>query len=168
MKWKKNIFLFIFLCSYHNCRLLSKLRQTIFRPLSFIPMELAFTREVTGCWKAPLAQLLPESVKRSGSVVFGSQLRICVWAGEGGCVEKSAGRNLRSSHRWTVNRWAVLKARALPFHNWFPRQSNGFLNCSTERGRLITVSPTPPNSPRIISLRGLTWANGRASVFSGL
>lgn len=65
------------------------LRQTIFRPLSFIPMEVAFTREVTGCWMAPLAQLLPESVKRSGSVVFGSQLRICVWApGERGAWRK--------------------------------------------------------------------------------
>lgn len=64
-------------------------QKTIFRPLSFFLMEIAFTREIAGCWRAPLIQLLPESVKRSGSVVFGSQLRICVWApGDGGARRK--------------------------------------------------------------------------------
>lgn len=112
--------------------------QAIFRPLSFIPMEIVFTREVTGCWMAPLAQLLPESVKRSGSGVFGSQLRICVWApGDGGCAEKSALR-----HRWTDERYQ--KRTRLPFQNWFPRQSNWFPNCGTERGRLITVLLNSP------------------------
>ncbi len=106
MKLKKNIyFYFIFSAATTTVGYSATLlRQTIFRPLSFIPMEVAFTREVTGCWKAPLAQLLHESVKRSGSVVFGSQLRICLWALARGVRGESAGRNLRSSHRWTVNR----------------------------------------------------------------
>lgn len=122
-------------------------QKTIFRPLSFIIMEIAFTREVAGCWRAPLIQLLPESVKRSGSVVFGSQMRICVWApGDGGCAEKSAGRDLRSSHRWTDERYQMRTRMRLPFHNGFPRQSNGFPNYGTERGRLITFLL---NTPRI-------------------
>lgn len=84
-KRKKNFF-FLFLSASITT---ASPHQAIFRPLSFIPMEIAFTRGVTGCWMAPHAQLLPESVKRSGSVVFGSQLRICVWApGDGGARRK--------------------------------------------------------------------------------
>lgn len=134
---RKSFFLYFFL---HRLQLLFETspHQAIFRPLSFIPMEIAFTRGVTGCWLAPLAQLLLESVKRSGSVVFGSQLRICVWApGDGG-----AGRNLRSRHCWTDERYR--KRTRLPFQSWFPRQSNGFPNCGTERGRLITVLLNTP------------------------
>jgi len=101
-------------------------------------MEIVFTREETGCWMAPLAQLLPKSVKRSGSGVFGSQLRICVWApGDGGLAEKSAFR-----HRWIDERYQ--KSTRLPFQKWFPRQSNWFPNCGTERGRLITVLLNTP------------------------
>ncbi len=148
MKWKKNIY-FYFIFSAVTTTVgysATLLRQTIFRPLSFIPMEVAFTREVTGCWKAPLAQLLPESVKRSGSVVFGSQLRICVWALARGVRGEKCGPKFALQSPLDSEQMSGTKSACLPFHNWFPRQSNGFLNCSTERGRPITVSP---NTPRI-------------------
>ncbi len=93
------------------------LRQTIFRPLSFIPMEVAFTREVTGCWKAPLAQLLPESVKRSGSVVFGSQLRICVWALARGVRGEKCGPKFALQSPLDREQMSGTKSACLPFHN---------------------------------------------------
>lgn len=133
-----------------------------FTPLSFILMEIAFTRELTRCWTAPLAQLLPESVKHSGWVVFGSQLRIYVCV----CGRLAMGGARRicadapDTAGWADERYQT--RTSLPLHKGFPRQSD---ELRTERGRLITVLLDTPGFTKDnwlerddTSKRQLRWA----------